>query len=332
MNGRLRRGDVVEVKRPDEILATLDDRGSLDGLPFMPEMIGACGRRFTVERRTERLCDTVTYTGTRRMADGVLLEDLRCDGSAHGGCQAECRILWKEAWVSKVDPGQPAPPPVTPAEADALRRRIAARTQIGGGSDGAAQRWRCQATELPRCTSHVPLWSPLGYARELTSGNVRFGRFARVMSRAVVKEPMRKFGLLDEVHFRGTAKKGEVFPALDLQPGEWVRVKSPEEIVRTLNAEGRNRGLWFDREMVSFCGGTYRVRQRVRRFVNERDGSMVELSNDAITLDGVVCSGDHSLRRWFCARELYPFWRECWLTRVESATAAGTQRAGRSLG
>jgi hypothetical protein len=110
MSGQVRRGDLVEVKRPDEILATLDERGSLDGLPFMPEMIGACGRRFRVERRAERLCDTVAYTGTRRIADGVLLEDLRCDGSAHGGCQAECRILSKEAWVRKVIPGsQPLP-------------------------------------------------------------------------------------------------------------------------------------------------------------------------------------------------------------------------------
>jgi hypothetical protein len=58
----LRRGDLVEVKGPAEILATLDARGSLDGLPFMPEMVGLCGRRYTVERQTGRICDTVHCT------------------------------------------------------------------------------------------------------------------------------------------------------------------------------------------------------------------------------------------------------------------------------
>jgi hypothetical protein len=155
-------------------------------------------------------------------------------------------------------------------------------------------------------------------------------RFARVMSRAVVQEPLRKMGLLDEIHVRGSATKGESFPALGLQPGERVRVKSREEIARTLNAEGRNKGLWFDQEMFPFCGQEFRVRQRVRLFINDHDGKMVELKNEAITLEGVVCSGERSLRRWFCSREIYPFWRECWLERVDPAVQvpeAGPARA-----
>ena len=40
------------------------------------------------------------------MRDTVYLEDLRCDGSGHGGCQAGCRIYWKEAWLRRVD-GEP---------------------------------------------------------------------------------------------------------------------------------------------------------------------------------------------------------------------------------
>ena len=163
----------------------------------------------------------------------------------------------------------------------------------------------------------MKLWDPRGYLRELSSGNVGVRHFARVMSRAVVREPMRKLGLIDEVHVRGSAKKGDSFPALELQPGERVRVKSREEIARTLNEQGRNKGLWFDEEMLPYCGQEFRVRQRVRTFINDQDGKMVELKNEAITLEGVVCSGNHSLRRWFCSREIYPYWRECWLERVE---------------
>ena len=44
----LRQGDVVWVRSASEILATLDATGALDELPFMPEMIPFCGRRFVV--------------------------------------------------------------------------------------------------------------------------------------------------------------------------------------------------------------------------------------------------------------------------------------------
>jgi hypothetical protein len=320
-NERLRRGDLVEVRGPAEILATLDPTGALDGLPFMPEMVAFAGRRLRVERRAERICDTIHYTGTRRLLNAVLLDDLRCDGAAHGGCQAECRIFWKEAWLSRVEATAPAPGPFPVAQMAALRDRAALNVRTTVEVEGRAEpRFRCQATDLPRCSEHVELWDPIGYLRELSGGNVGPGRFLRVMARAVVQEPMRKLGMIDDVRVRGSAKKGETFPTLDLQPGERVRVRTEAEIARTLSPDGRNKGLWFDREMLPFCGREFRVRQRIRRFVNDHDGKLIELKNEAITLDGVVCSGEYSLRRWFCARAIYPYWRECWLERVEPAS------------
>ena len=100
---KLRPGDIVEVKPAADILATLDADGALDAMPFMPEMLQYVGRRFTVSRRVEKICDTIAATGSRRVHDAVYLEDLRCDGSGHGGCQAGCRIYWKEAWLRRVD-------------------------------------------------------------------------------------------------------------------------------------------------------------------------------------------------------------------------------------
>src|SRR5579859_4615199 len=102
----LRRGDLVEVRSAAEILATLDDRGELEAVPFMPEMIRSCGQRFKVTARAERVCDTIVWPGTRSMADTVLLEDRRCDGSGHGGCAAECLLYWKEAWLRLVTPNE----------------------------------------------------------------------------------------------------------------------------------------------------------------------------------------------------------------------------------
>jgi hypothetical protein len=84
----VRRGDLVEVRGASEILATLDENGETEALPFMPEMLPLLGRRFVVSERAEKLCDTVTYTGSRRMHDAVMFDNgLRCDGSGHDGCQ-----------------------------------------------------------------------------------------------------------------------------------------------------------------------------------------------------------------------------------------------------
>jgi hypothetical protein len=310
----LRRGDVVEVRSPAEILATLDDKGALEGLPFTPEMVPFCGRRFTVERRADRICDTIAYSGTRRLRDTVLLDDLRCDGSGHGGCQAECRFFWKEAWLKEASSDAPR---AAPEEASALMDLASRNARLEGTDE---PRYRCQATEHARCSEHVKLWDARSYVREYTSGNVPLKRFLKVMGRVAVQEPKRKLGLIPEIEIPGTAKKGDTFERLDLQPGELVRIKSQEEIAKTLR-EGRNKGLWFDREMAAYCGKVFRVRQRISRIVNEPDGKMLVFKNECITLDGVVCSGELSLRRWFCPREIYPYWRECWLERVEPKPA-----------
>ena len=94
-----------------EILATLDERGELDSLPFMPEMLQFCGRRFRVDKRALKLCDTIGSTGMYRMRNAVHLAGVRCDGQAHDGCQASCLIYWKEAWLTRVLSGEPASPP-----------------------------------------------------------------------------------------------------------------------------------------------------------------------------------------------------------------------------
>ena len=103
----LRVGEVVEVKSKEDILATLDETGAIDKLPFMPEMLAFCGKQLTVTRRADKSCDTVSATNKRlrRLENTVHLDDSRCDGSAHGRCQAECTLFWKEAWLRRVSRG-----------------------------------------------------------------------------------------------------------------------------------------------------------------------------------------------------------------------------------
>lgn len=320
----LRRGDTVEVKGPAEILATLDERGTLAGLPFMPEMVAWCGKRLTVDRRADKVCDTVNYSGSRRVPETVLLGEARCDGSGHDRCQAECRLFWKEAWLRKVAPDAPLPAPFAAEDAAALLARVSPATRSTVADNGKEwTRYRCQNTAIPDCSDLLSVWDPRTYINEYTNGNVSFGHFLRVTARAATWEPARKLGLVPVIHVPGTATKDQPRPKpLNLQPGEWVRIKSKEEIATMLTPDGRDRGLWFDREMVPYCGGTYRVRQRIGRFIDERSGKLTILKNEAITLDGVVCSGDRSICRWLCPREVYPYWREAWLERVQAQASA----------
>lgn len=90
-------GEIVEVRSRAEVLASLGADGTLDALPLMPEMLKHCGQRFGVYNRPDKICDTIDKTGGRRMRDTVHREDLRCDGSAHGGCEASSLIFWKVA-------------------------------------------------------------------------------------------------------------------------------------------------------------------------------------------------------------------------------------------
>src|SRR3954447_20253873 len=98
---KLRAGDWVEVRSKDEILKTLDSKGRLENMPFMPEMFAYCGKRLRVGKAAHKTCDTIDWTGGRRLTGSVHLEDIRCGGQAHDGCGAACLIFWKEAWLKR---------------------------------------------------------------------------------------------------------------------------------------------------------------------------------------------------------------------------------------
>ena len=50
----LRIGEFVQVKSADEILAMLDERGRMEALPFMPEMLQFAGKQLRVYRRPSK--------------------------------------------------------------------------------------------------------------------------------------------------------------------------------------------------------------------------------------------------------------------------------------
>ena len=316
----LRVGDWVEVRGAAEILATLDDSQCLDGLPFMPEMLQFCRKRFRVHKSAHKTCDTIETFHIRRMTSAVHLEGLRCDGEAHSGCQAGCLLFWKEAWLKRV-PARAARVDSLDANADStvdLSRLTSLTRHVP--VDGEPERYRCQATELRNATAEVTRgerWDPRFYLKDLTSGNVTLRDFVWFGIAAIINSFLLRWF---EFRFPNlVGRSGDKTPSvsLNLQAGELVQVRSKDEILRTLNPGLRNRGLGFDVEMIPYCEkGTRRVLRRVEKIINEKTGRMMTLPNPCIVMDGVVCSGNRSHNRMFCPREVYPYWREIWLKRV----------------
>jgi hypothetical protein len=101
---------------------------------------------------------------------------------------------------------------------------------------------------------------------------------------------------------------------LRLQPGEIVEVKSEEEVRRTLDATGKNRGLGFMPEMWDYCGRQSRVMKRVEKICLENVPRTVRRVENTVILEGAFCRGSGI----GCDRACFYFWRECWLRRVSS--------------
>jgi hypothetical protein len=198
----------------------------------------------------------------------------------------------------------------------------------------ANTQFSCQGTQLTEFTKPLRWWNPAQYAEDIASGNVRlqemlrggiyvlFGRRfgARLpILRRLYNAFQKLTGGMPTPVRRGTLPVGQPQPTanLNLQPGDLVRVKSHGEILATINARNTNRGLLFDVEMVPFCGGTYRVIDRVERFLDEKTGRLKSLKTPAVILQDTTCGSRFSRCRMFCPRAIYGWWREIWLERVE---------------
>jgi len=316
----LRVGELVEVRSAAEILATLGEDAALDAMPFMPEMLRLAGKQFEVSHRVEKICDTAGRTyRSRQMHSTVLLEDLRCDGSAHGGCQAGCRLYWKEAWLRRVSDQTPEFDS-DDRQAHRLESLALTATTVTDSDDGEGVRYRCQATEAPAASEELGRFDPRQYLREVSSGNVRPLRVVWILTRAMwlkARQMLRHMGKRATARTEGASQSA---PTAGFEPGDLVQVRSWEEIATTLDEQDKNRGLWFDDlDMVRYCGGTYRVRDRVQRIIDEGTGKMIALRSDCLILEDVCCSGERSPWRWCCPRGIFSFWREAWLRPVQHA-------------
>ena len=153
-------------------------------------------------------------------------------------------------------------------------------------------RYVCQATELLHMSAPLKWWDVRQYIADYRSGNVGLPRMLVGAAYATYSELVRQLKHRPRVQSKviaaydqlqklrggipfprkpGTVPPGQKTPTevLDLQPGELVRVKPQEKILPTLDADNKNRGLYFDSEHVRYCNREFRVLARVSKLVWE---------------------------------------------------------------
>ncbi len=292
-------GDLVEVRSAQEILATLDPNGTLNNLPFMPEMLPFCGQQFRVAAQAFKSC--VDDGEMRQFEDTVFLEDVRCDGGSHAGCDRGCLIFWKTAWLKRPGSssnGHHSSVNVTVADLSALAVR-----------DG---QFFCQSSEILNASKPLPWWGPKQYFWDLKYNGASFSLAAKSFGIAVYNKIAAHLRFQPWRAVTGSATNGNGHAPLDLKPGESVRVKPLDQIKATLDGEGKNQKMLFAPAMAAYCGQVMKVRDRVENIVLEATTRQRKIK-DTVVLEGAVCDGVcHRL----CPRKSLLFWRECWLERV----------------
>jgi hypothetical protein len=316
----------------------------------MPEMIKYCGQRVRVDKRAHKTCDSIEHTGLRKMTNAVHLEELRCDGSAHGGCQAECNLFWKESWLKRIDAkkncqAESLESISAPQDGHRVDRRpictyeaLYKESKVDANAlSGQESIYSCQATELPKATTAIGKNEIRHYWEDVRSGNVTI---RELIGTSIFWAWLKLFWFsaihleMLPLHIRcwnavQRVRKGIPYPfsqglltgktpaeSLGLKPGELVEVKSLDEILGTLNTNNRNRGLSWNQELVPFTRQQRRVRSRVERIIDEKTGRMIRLPNECIVLENVYCRAWYRQGYQFCPRKNLPYWREIWLRRV----------------
>ncbi|AFH50186.1 Hypothetical protein IALB_2483 [Ignavibacterium album JCM 16511] len=296
---------LVKVKSFEQIIQTLDKNGCVDGLPFMPEMVEYCDKTFRISLKVEKTCvdNPTMFMAEFRNNDVYFLEDLRCSGVYHDGCQRACRIFWKECWLEPIED-------INEKETYGSEKNNFEELKKQLRTKQSDEIYFCQSTQLRDAT--IPLTMKekiLKLFIDVKIGTYNFYEALILLVYPLVRKLIRR---IKDQHPKGELTKTPE-EILNLKPGELVQVRAFDEIVKTLDKRGRNKGLIFEPEMKVFCGKQFKVRNRLEKMILERSGRMVEVKNSVI-LEGVTCECYFAFGG--CPRKEFQYWREIWLKRI----------------
>jgi hypothetical protein len=188
-------------------------------------------------------------------------------------------------------------------------------------------RYFCQSTERFKATEAFPgkqkPWIFLVAFREIRNGDLPTSEILRLFARWFWQKLLRIAN--GDRSLCGPHKRAPS-DSLGLKPGEMVRIKSRAQIIETLDHRMSNRGLGVCYEMMRCCGREAEVWYRADRIIDEKSGTMRELSN-TVVLQNIGHSkglGEECLcydQPGDCPRGGLMYWREIWLERVNRSGA-----------
>jgi hypothetical protein len=111
---------------------------------------------------------------------------------------------------------------------------------------------------------------------------------------------------------------------LGLRAGDWVVVRSREEILSTLDGRACLDGLPFQPEMLAFCGRRLRVDKVAHKTCDTIHKTGGRRMPNAVHLDGARCDGSG---HGGCMADCVFFWKEAWLRRADDDTPAAVDPA-----
>src|SRR4051794_18754986 len=116
--------------------------------------------------------------------------------------------------------------------------------------------------------------------------------------------------------------------ALNLRAGDWVEVRSAEEIRATLDSEQSLGGLVFMPEMAQYCGRVFRVFKSAHKTCDTISTYLNRRMANAVHLEGLRCDGEgHD----GCQAGCLFYWKDAWLKRIAGAPVKSAEDAdGRS--
>ncbi|MGO9976174.1 MAG: hypothetical protein ACLP01_25900 [Solirubrobacteraceae bacterium] len=101
LNSGIQAGETVEIRSHEEILATLDRRGTNRGLSMSADMLPYCGQTAVVRHRVELRIDERTGELRRMRNPCLVLDGVTCGGWYNGFCSREADLYWREIWLRR---------------------------------------------------------------------------------------------------------------------------------------------------------------------------------------------------------------------------------------
>lgn len=112
---------------------------------------------------------------------------------------------------------------------------------------------------------------------------------------------------------------------LGLNAGDWVMVRSKEEILSTLDSNARLEELPFMPQMLTYCGQKLQVRKRAHKVCDTVNETGARKLSNSVVLSDLRCDGQ---TYGGCEMRCSIIWKESWLKRIEGASPRSCDEAG----